>query len=682
MGKTRPKTGSSNKVFTAAGLFLFFALTLQAQTAIPDRIKQFEQEIAEGKVDDIKILKNYIDLITLYSPIDIEKTHYYFCEAIAFAQKTKQLDWESAYWRRMSTVYSEMGKIDSSYYCIERAIELVEGKGYDYEQCANYQIQGVAFFTGHEYEKSLDAYLKALELNEKDRAQKVLNQENVHNNIGIEASIYRFISMIYSKLLNHNKAIDYLLRAKKIIDDNPSDRAPFVLLEIELLGELAEAYMTTEQPEKALPLLNRCYELAVSREFLPEMVFGLCRLSNFHRVEYKDFNQALTFGKDALQIAEKTGMPYLISYAERNMMKVHFGLKDYQSACNYAERALSKAEEGDWVHLQDIYGNLIMIYTLLGNVSQSEMTLKKYNEITAKISDKNMHSSLQEMEVKYNVQQKELEITRKQAEIDKQRIRLFLSVGGLIASFLLLAMLGYIIMLRTRRNRQLSETNALKDKFFSIISHDLKNPVIAQREALQTLSEHAHRMDAGTLSEFFRKMLKSADGLADLLKNLLAWATIQTGREMYNPIPFNLVTALQSDIEVAKSMAERKEIVFEALLPPTAVVTADVNMLVTVVRNLLTNAIKFTAAGGKVSLQINESHGKYAVSVSDSGIGMTIGQVQSLFRIDRKISREGTAGEQSSGLGLIVCHDMLHKHGSELLVESEEGKGSRFWFEI
>ena len=388
-------TSLSPKVFIAVGLYLFFALTLQAQTAIPDRIKQYEQEIAEGKVDDIKILKNYIDLITLYTPIDIEKTRYYFHEAIAYAQRKKQLDWESAYWRRMSSVYSEIGKIDSSYYCIEKAIELVEGKGYDYEQCANYQIQGVAFFTGHEYEKSLDAYLKALELNEKDKAQKILKQENIHNNIGIEASIYRFISMIYSKLLNHNKAIDYLLRAKKIIDDNPSDRAPFVLLEIELLGELAEAYMTTEQPDKALPLLNRCYELAVSREFLPEMVFGLCRLSNFHRVEYKDFNQALTFGKDALQIAEKTGMPHLISYAERNMMKVFFGLKDYQSACNYAERALSKAEEGDWDHLQDIYGNLIMIYTLLGNVSQSEMTLKKYNEITAKISDKNMHSSLQ-----------------------------------------------------------------------------------------------------------------------------------------------------------------------------------------------------------------------------------------------------------------------------------------------
>jgi Signal transduction histidine kinase len=670
------------KVLMAVGLCMCFSLTLQAQTAIPDRIKQYEREIAEGKVDDVKILKNYIDLITLYSPIDIEKTHYYFRKAVAYAQEKEQLDWESAYWRRMSSVYYEMGNIDSSYYCIDKAIELVEGKGYDYEQCANYQIRGTAFFMGHEYEKSLDAYLKALELNEKDRAQKIAKQENIHNNFGIEASIYRFISMIYSKLLNHEKAIDYLLRAKKIVEDNPADRASFVLFEIELLGELVEVYMATGQSEKALPLLNRCYDLAVSRQFLPEMVFGLCRLSNFYRVEHKDYNQALSLVKEALQIAEKTRMPYLVSYAERNMMNVYFGLKDYQSAYKYAERALLKADEGDWAHLQDIYGNLIMIHAVMGNVSQSEVYLKKYNEITAKISDKAMHSALQEMEVKYNVQQKQLEIERQQSKIRSQRIRLLIFAGGLIMSFLLLAMLVYIVVLRNRRNRQLSEINAIKDKFFSIISHDLKNPVFAQREALQTLVDYAPQMKADVLSDLLHTLLKTANSLAELLKNLLDWAGMQTGRDMFYAVPFNLVGALQPDIELVKGLAERKNIAFELILPPAALITADANMLVTVVRNLLTNAVKFTAAGGKVLLQISENNGKYSVSVSDTGIGMAQEQLQNLFRIDRQHLRKGTAGEQSSGLGLIVCREMLQKHGCVLYVESEEGKGSRFWFDI
>ena len=661
---------------------------IQAQTTIPERIQQYEQEIAEGKVDEIKMLKNYIDLITLYSPIDIEKTHYYFHEAIIYAQEKNKLDWESAYWRRLAQVYYELGKIDSAYYCIDKAIELIEGKGYDYEQCANYQIQGVAFSIGHEYEKALNAYLKALELNKKDKAQKNAAHENVQNNLGIEASIYRFISKIYSKLLNYDKAIDYLLGAKKILEDIPNKKVSFVLLDIELLGELAELYITTQQSEKALPLLNRCYELAVANDFLPEMVFGLCRLSNFYRIERENYNQAFVFAKEALQRAEKTELPYLISYAERNMMKVHFSLKEYPEACCYAERALSRAEEEDWDNLQDVYGNLIMIYALMGNVSQSEYYLKKHNKITAKISDKNLQSSLQEMEVKYDVQQKELQITQQQLEIERQKTRQQMFIIGLILAGILSAMLVIIVLQRNRRNRQLAEINALKDKFFSIISHDLKNPTFALRDTLELLPSYALQLDANALSNYYQKLIRSANGLASLLNNLISWSQIQTGREIYHPLPFNIVAALQPDIETIKSMAERKGIAFETLIPPIAIITGDENMLTTVIRNLLTNAVKFTASGGTVTLDISPSTNAtrnvptYIITITDTGIGIAPQHLQTLFQIDHKGSMRGTANETGTGLGLFICKEMIEKHDSTLHVESEEGKGSKFWFEI
>ena len=667
-------------------LLLFVVGQAGAQTSIPEKIQLYEQEIAEGKVDEIKMLKNYIDLITFYSHIDINKTHFYFNKAIVYAQEKEQLDWESAYWRRMAEVYYNFGKIDSSYYCIDKAIALVEGKGYDYEQCANYQTQGGAFFMGHEYEKSLNAYLQALELNNKDRLQKIAMRENVQNNFGIEASIHRFISRIYSKLLNYNKAIDHLLIAKKILDDNPTDRTSFVLLQIELHGELAELYMTTKQPEKALPLLNKSYELAVEREFLPEMVLELCRLSNFYCVERKDFNRAITFTKEALQIAEKTEMPYLISYAERNMMKVYFGLKDYQSSSYYAERALSKTEDGDWDNLQDVYGHLIMIYALLNNVSQAELYVKKYNEVTSIISDKNLHNSLQEMAVKYETQEKQLEIERHKAEIEHHKARQQMFIGGLALAGLLLTMLVLIVIHRTRRNHQLAEINALKDKFFSIISHDLKNPALALRDTLELTPNYASQLDANALSTHFQKLIRSANGLVNLLNNLLNWAQIQTGREIFHPLPFNLVAVLQPDLENIKSMAARKEITFEMIMPPTAIITGDENMLLTVIRNLLSNAVKFTATGGRIILEITISNLKsqisHLISVSDTGTGMSPQQLQNLFRIDRQATMRGTANETGTGLGLIVCKEMIEKHGSTLHVESEAEKGSRFWFEI
>ena len=118
---------------------------------------------------------------------------------------------------------------------------------------------------------------------------------------------------------------------------------------------------------------------------------------------------------------------------------------------------------------------------------------------------------------------------------------------------MLLSLFAVIIMLRTRRNRALAEMNAIKDKFFSIISHDLKNPAIAQRDSLQLLAENADKLDASTISNYYIQLLKSANGLVDLLKNLFNWAQIQTGRDIYQPSPFDLVSALKSDRHPAKT---------------------------------------------------------------------------------------------------------------------------------
>ena len=138
-------------------------------------------------------------------------------------------------------------------------------------------------------------------------------------------------------------------------------------------------------------------------------------------------------------------------------------------------------------------------------------------------------------------------------------------------------------------------------------------------------------------------------------------------------------------------MADNKGVAFSAQMPDNAIVAGDRNMLAIVVRNLLINAVKFTPAGGQVMFEVSQGCCRdgarpvstgYTIAVSDTGIGMTKEQISKLFRLDSARSRKGTAGEEGSGLGLIVCRELLEKHGSELHIESEEGKGSRFWFEL
>jgi signal transduction histidine kinase len=158
----------------------------------------------------------------------------------------------------------------------------------------------------------------------------------------------------------------------------------------------------------------------------------------------------------------------------------------------------------------------------------------------------------------------------------------------------------------------------------------------------------------------------------------------------FTPASFDLAAHLRNETALIGKMAEQKGVVLTVTLPETAVVTGDSNMLATVVRNLLTNAVKFTPAGGTVTLTVEPfcndrtrpAATGYTVAVSDTGTGMTPEQIQNLFRIDRQPSREGTAGEKGSGLGLIVCRELLEKHGSKLHIESGEGKGSMFRFEL
>jgi len=351
---------------------------------------------------------------------------------------------------------------------------------------------------------------------------------------------------------------------------------------------------------------------------------------------------------------------------------------------------------------QDIHNDLLVqrnshdLYLLYRdtNPTQSLYYFEQSIALRDSLFHKDNQMQLNEFQVKYETSEKELEIVRQQAEISREKSRKNMYLGGLTLSGLLLVALIYVVALRVRRNRELTEMNATKDKFFSIISHDLKNPAIAQRNALQLLIENSESWDDASRSDYCQKLLKSADSQVTLLGNLLNWAQVQTGRMPYQPIEFDLVEALRPDIELIKEMAERKGITFNTFMPEIAFITGDEIMIAIVVRNLLTNAMKFTTQNGTVTLEISPSTAathrsgnaciapRYTLSVSDTGTGMTPEQMLRLFRIDQTHSQKGTVGEHGSGLGLIVCKELLQKHDSELFVESEVGCGSRFWFTL
>jgi len=231
-------------------------------------------------------------------------------------------------------------------------------------------------------------------------------------------------------------------------------------------------------------------------------------------------------------------------------------------------------------------------------------------------------------------------------------------------------------------NKRLNEEISTKDKFFSIIAHDLKNPFNSILVFSQMMQRNLEHMDSNKLQKNLNGLIQSAENAYNLLENLLEWARSQTGRLLFQPEKVDLHSMIMITLESISTSAEQKHILLENLSRNGVYVFADKNITCTIIRNLLTNAIKYTNKGGMVLINcaLNEDHA--FVSVTDTGIGMNEYQLQNLFKIDKKISIPGTEREPGTGLGLIVSKEFVQLQGGEITVRSEPEQGSTFSFSI
>ena len=232
------------------------------------------------------------------------------------------------------------------------------------------------------------------------------------------------------------------------------------------------------------------------------------------------------------------------------------------------------------------------------------------------------------------------------------------------------------------KNSQLNLLNADKDKFFSIIAHDLRNPIGALRELPQLIAENLDNYSKDELRRLITMQRDAARNLFELLENLLTWSRMQRGLIEFNPEPIQVSALAQRSIALLTPSAAQKAITLTQAVNPSLLGMADHKMIDAVVRNLISNAIKFTNSGGTIEVSGNDDGAFMTIAVKDNGVGIGEQFLPKLFRIDEQYRRTGTANERGTGLGLILCKEFVERNGGEIRVESKIGNGSTFSFTL
>ena len=233
------------------------------------------------------------------------------------------------------------------------------------------------------------------------------------------------------------------------------------------------------------------------------------------------------------------------------------------------------------------------------------------------------------------------------------------------------------------KNEELIKINANKDKFFSIVAHDLRSPFQGFLGLTEILAEDTNMFTKEELSSTTKDLFNSARNLFKLLQNLLEWSQIQKGTISFTPKAHNLSDLISQNIEIVSDFAKQKRIIIINAVKKNQSIYADEKMIDSVLRNLLSNSIKFTKPGGKIIVsEINTQNDLVEISISDDGIGMSAEMINKLFKIEEKVGQVGTEGEPSTGLGLLLCKEFVEKNGGKIWVKSEERKGSTFCFTL
>lgn len=644
-----------------AHLTLFFGLISSLVFGQGKLIDSLKTRLASEDSVDLQVQLNIAIADQFQNP---NKKITYVRQALKLSQKGSKTSQIEAYFN-MAITNGMLGRLDSSEYFFREGLHLAQ------ELNDSTYLSGIFNGLGNvsrmqgKLEEALTNYQNALEYG--------VNAEKIWR-----ADVYTNIGGVYYHLGDFHSVLEAVKKARstyKQFEDKNNISYTSNLLSI--------AFRGLNQFDSADFYNKEALEMLIKAKDTVQIIYNYINAQHIQS-ELRNYNKVIELATETFKLAEQFGERDPQISSKLQLAYSHLILGDVEKAKQNAEDAYDLIIQYDFrSRLHEYYSMMTIIEAANGNYGELDGYFRMEKEFSDSLRSKDIRDKVSELNIKYKSTKKQQEIDRlnaqqeiKNLELGKARTRniflMIISILGLV----LFTTVWIFYRQKIKITKELEEANRSKDRLFSIIGHDLKNPLNAIISITSSLEKNHKIIPEEQLDTFIRHLDSSAKKLLGLLQNLLQWSVSQSGALNFEPININLSSVMKETMDLFRMDVEAKSLQISTEINPDLMVHADYKMLFTIIRNLFSNAVKFTRKGGNIKLTAKQEPGFISLSISDNGVGMNEEQKKNLFTGSLSKSTSGT------GLGLALCKEFVEKNGGKITFISEEGRGSTFTFTV
>jgi signal transduction histidine kinase/Tfp pilus assembly protein PilF len=670
-------------------------------------------------------LSVYLELSQAYQVVDPDSTRHYAAMALPLAQVLHNEDAFAESLKLTGLYYNSIASYDSANWYLEKSLAIYRKNNNESGIASVVNNLGVVKFNTGQYHEAINLYQRSLALREKNGELKGVAM--CYNNIGNANMSQGDLRMALNNYLNG-------LRVRELLHDESGIATSLSNLGnvSYMLGDLDNAFAYYQrgmelsrklgdkagvintlinigagfygQQKYAEARLNFNEALRMARSINDQLSMTIC-LSNLAQsaLEERKYPEAMRLYSESLEIAHTIGDTEGIAAARLGIGNTYLRTARSEESLPYLLKAYELAESMNAKPLRaEAATSLSVAYANEGRFDHAYHYQQVANTYRDSLLMRNDPRRLSELQADYELSQKQNEISLlekdKQLHEKRARIQLFISIS--LTLIIGLSILMIVMLFRSRRKTRLqslmitrqknaletqasklAELNTLKDKTFSILSHDLRSPIAALNNTMMLLDEQL--LTPEEFGYIKTELTRQLDALNLVLDNLLHWSRLQIqGQSIAQPVLLPIRHITEQNINLLRAQANNKAITIENTILDGMAAHGDKDQIGIVVRNLISNAIKFTPPNGRIHISAETTNQFMEVSVKDSGIGMSDAQLRKLFIYQSHFSERGTSGEKGTGLGLLLCKDFVEQNGGHIFIVSAPGEGSTVRFTL